>query len=296
MSKAGDWAGIEEFVAVARAKSFTGAARTLGCSSAHVSREINQLEDRLQQRLLFRTTRSLSLTDAGERFLLHCRQLLEARQEAFAAMSEDAAEVSGSARVTASISYGEKYVAPAVQSLLAAHPKLRVELLLSNDIVDLVDRGIDLAIRAGELTDSGLVSMRIGAVSLRLVASPNYLDRHGAPESLEQLTEHNCVFVTRQPWTFTREGKAWTYRPAGTFNSNSSFAVLGAVLAGLGIGQTQGFHAAEHLKTGRLVELLPQHRPPSATVWAVYPQRRHLPQAVRLLVSHLQQELQAVPV
>jgi DNA-binding transcriptional LysR family regulator len=280
------WAGIEEFYTVARARSFTQAARRLGLSASQVSREVARLEDRLGQRLLYRSTRRVSLTEAGERFLVRCRHLLEERDDALTAMLDESPQLQGHLRMTCS----ERFVVPMMNRFLLRHQGLSIEVVLTNGFVDLGDHAIDLAVSFGPQRDSRLVSIRLGARSRHLCGAPSYLGARGSPVSLDDLSQHDCVCGIDDVWSFTREGRPYEHRPNGRFGCNSGYAVIDAALCGLGLCQLPDFYVEEHLRSGALVELLAEHRPASEDVWAVYPHRRHLPAKVRAAVEHLQQE------
>lgn len=281
-----NWAGIEEFYTVARARSFTQAARRLGLSASQVSREVARLEDRLGQRLLYRSTRRVSLTEAGERFLVRCRHLLEERDDALAAMLDESPQLQGHLRMTCS----ERFVVPMMNRFLLRHPGLSIEVILTNGFVDFGDHAIDLAVTFGPQRDSRLVGTRLGDRSRHLCAAPPYLEAHGSPASLDDLPQHDCVCGIDDVWSFTRDGQPYEHQPRGRFGCNSGYAVIDAALSGLGLCQLPDFYVEEHLRSGALVELLSQHRPPPEDVWAVYPHRRHAPSKVRLAVEHLQRE------
>ncbi len=283
-----NWAGIEEFYVVAHARSFTQAAQRLGLSTSQVSREVAQLEDRLGQRLLYRSTRHVSLTEAGEQFFVRCRRLLEDRDETLAAMLHESAQLQGHLRMTCS----ERFVVPMINRFMLQHPRLNVDVLLANEMMDLVDHGIDLAVRFGHLSDSRLVSVRLGSRTRYLCAAPAYLQAHGAPGSLDDLSQHDCVCGMEEVWSFTRDSRPYEHRPNGRFRCNSGYAVVEAALRGLGLCQLPDFYVEPHLRSGNMMEFLAEHRPVDEAVWAVYPHRRHVPLKVRLAIEHLQQEFQ----
>ncbi|VCU68050.1 HTH-type transcriptional regulator DmlR [Pigmentiphaga humi] len=283
------WAGIEEFYTVAQGRSFTQAARRLGLSASQVSREVARLEDRLGQRLLYRSTRRVSLTEAGERFFVRCRQLLEDRDEALAAILDESALLQGTLRMTCS----ERFIVPMINRFMLSHPQLKVDVLLWNEHLDLVDEGMDLAIRFGQLSDSRLVASRLGSRTRYLCAAPAYIEARGAPRTLEELDSHDSICGADEFWHFTLAGQPCAYRPSGRFRCNSGYAVIDAVRLGLGLCQLPDFYVEEHLRAGTLVELLAAHRPQEEAVWAVYPHRRHVPRKVRLAVEHLQREFEA---
>jgi DNA-binding transcriptional LysR family regulator len=282
------WDGIDEFVAVAEAESFSRAAARLNLSTSGVSREVARLEDRLATRLLYRTTRKVSLTDAGRLFLARCRVLIQERDEAMRLVGEDEGELKGQLRMTCSSAYGERYVVPAVNAFALAHPRLSLHIELDDSVRDLVADGFDLAIRFGRLGDSRLIARRLASRTRRLCAAPAYLDKAGAPTTLAAIADHACVIGATDAWTFNDAGQEVTIRPRGRWRCNSGQAVLDAALAGLGLCQLPNFYVDGPITAGVLVPLLENLRPEDEGVWAVYPHLRHLPTKVRLLVEHLE--------
>lgn len=285
------WDGIDEFVATAEAESFSQAARRLGLSTSGVSREVARLEERLQTRLLYRTTRRVSLTDAGRAFLARCRDLIQDRDEALAAVGEEDGEVKGLLRMTCSSAYGERYVVPAVNAFALAHPKLSLHIELDDTVRDIVSEGFDLAIRFGRLTDSRLIAKRLASRTRRLCASPDYLARAGTPTTIADLEAHAGVLGAADAWPFREGEREIAFKPQGRFRCNSGQAVLDATLQGLGICQLPNFYVDPAIIEGRLVALLEDNTPADEGVWAVYPHLRLLPAKVRLLVEHLEREL-----
>lgn len=289
------WEGLDEFVAVAETGQFTAAAERLGVSSSHVSRQVARLEERLQTRLLYRNTRKVTLSEAGQTFLQHCRRLQDAREEALRAVSDLSAEPKGLLRMTCAVAYGERFVVPLVNEFMAQFPQLRVEIELSNRQLDLFHEGFDLAIRLGRLSDSRLVATRLAPRVMYLCATPDYLARHGSPQSVAELTQHNCLVGSSDQWSFLEEGRETQHRVQGNWRCNSGQAVLDAALRGFGLCQLPDYYVLEHLRSGRLVSLLEAHQPPNTGVWALYPQQRHLSPKVRQLVDHLKEGLQHLP-
>lgn len=284
----GSWDGIDSFIAVCETESFSAAAARLGVSTSHISREVARLEDRLQVRLLYRTTRRVSVTDAGRAFLERCRRLVEEREEAFAAVSESDGAPRGHLRLTCSIAYGERFIVPLVNRFLLDHPQLSVSIDLTNRVVDLVGEGFDLAVRTGtSLNDSRLIAVRLTSRRRHLCAAPAYLDRRGVPAALADLPAHTCLMGTAEIWQFAAEGRTLEFRPSGNWRCNSGFAVLDAARQGLGLCQLPDFYVESDLAAGTLVSLLEQHRPADEGIWAVYPHRRHLSPKVSLLVDYL---------
>ncbi len=285
-----DWDGIEEFVAVATTGSFQRAAAMLRLSTSHVSRAVQRLEARIGLPLLLRTTRKVSLTETGRHLIDPFRRLIHDRDEALAAASGPATP-SGELRVTCSVGIGERFIAPVVRSFALEFPQLEITLDLSNRLVDLVAEGYDLAIRTGNLSDSSLVGTRIGSRRLLCCASPAYLAERGNPDILADLAGHDCLVGTAQAWHFFIDGTDVVYQPRPRWRCNSGSAVAGAAIAGLGICQLPAFYVEAAIARGELATILEPIRRKDEPIWAVHPQRRHVPAKVRLLTERLRQEL-----
>ena len=287
----GQWDGLDEFVCVAELGHFSSAADKLGVSSSHVSRQIARLEDRLQTRLLYRSTRRVSLTEAGKTFLQHCQRLQDAREEAIQAIGDLGGEPKGLLRMTCAVAYGEDFVMPLVNRFMQQHPQLRIETTLTNQTLDLLHGSYDLAIRLGRLQDSSMVATRLAPRRMYLCASPAYLEHHGAPHSLSELPRHNCLIGSSDHWDFQQNDREIAIRVHGNWRCNSGKAVLDAALLGFGLCQLPDYYVREHLHGGTLRSLLEQHQPPHTAVWALYPQQRHLSPKVRQLIEHLRDGL-----
>lgn len=285
------WEGLDEFVAVAECASFAKAAERLRVSSSHISRQVAQLEDRLQARLLYRTTRKVSLTEAGHTFLSRCQRLIDEREEAFSALSDLQTTPTGLLRMTAAVTYGERFIVPLVNQFMAQYPKLAVEIELTNRTLDLVQEGFDLGIRLGRLSDSSLVATRLAPRHMYLCASPEYVARYGRPHSLSELSRHNCLIGTSDTWLFQQDGREHPFKPQGNWRCNNGQAVLDATLRGFGLSQLPDYYVESALNNGQLVALLENHQPPASAVWAIYPQRKLLSAKVRLLVQALKEGL-----
>ncbi|SDF26590.1 LysR substrate-binding domain-containing protein [Phytopseudomonas seleniipraecipitans] len=285
------WEGLDEFVAVAECGQFTAAAERLGLSSSQVSRQIARLEERLHTRLFYRTTRKVALTEAGQTFLQHCQRLQDAREEALNAIGDLASEPKGLLRMTCAVAYGERFIVPLVTAFAARHPRLSVDIELSNRTLDLVQDGFDIAIRLGRLQDSRMLATRLAPRRMYLCASPDYLQRYGRPHSLSELARHNCLVGSSDTWTFQLDGREASQRIQGNWRCNSGQAVLDAALGGLGLCQLPDYYVLEHLRSGALVSLLDNHQPPNTAVWALYPQQRHLSPKVRQLIDALRDGL-----
>ncbi len=285
------WDGINEFVCVIETESFTDAAKRLEVSVAHISRQVNQLEDRLGAKLLYRTTRKLRLTEVGEVYYQHARKILDDIQAAERAVMEMEGKPTGKLRITAPVYYGEYFLAPLVNDFLLQYPQLDLELKLTNETVDLVKEGYDLAIRLGTLDSSSLMCRKLARRTQYLCASPAYLATHGTPQTLADLANHRCLGGSLDHWRFLENGKLRNWRVGSAWSCNSGLALKDAALKGLGIAQLPDYYVQVALAQGSLVSLLESHRLPDDGVWVVYPQNRHLSPKVRLLVDFLVTQL-----
>nr|WP_321272753.1 LysR family transcriptional regulator [uncultured Tolumonas sp.] len=285
------WDGINEFVCVVETESFTAAAKRLEVSVAHISRQVNQLEDRLGAKLLYRTTRKLRLTEVGEVYYQHARKILDDMQAAERAVMEMEGKPTGKLRITAPVYYGEYFLAPLVNDFLLHYPQLDLELKLTNETVDLVKEGYDLAIRLGTLDSSSLMCRKLARRTQYLCASPAYLAAHGTPQTLADLANHRCLGGSLDHWRFLENGKLRNWRVGSAWSCNSGLALKDAALKGLGIVQLPDYYVQAALAQGSLVSLLESHRLPDDGVWVVYPQNRHLSPKVRLLVDFLVAQL-----
>lgn len=285
------WDGLNEFINVVETESFTAAAKRLNVSVAHVSRQVNQLEDRLGTKLIHRTTRKLRLTEVGEVYYQHARKVLDELQEADRAVMEMEGKPTGKLRITAPVYYGEYFIAPLVNDFLLQYPQLDLELKLTNDTVDLVKDGYDLAIRLGTLDSSSLMCRKLGRRTQYLCASPTYLTERGIPQTLADLSNHRCLGGSLDHWRFIENGKLRNWKIGAGWSCNSGLALRDAALKGLGIVQLPDYYVHEALNNGSLVSLLEQYRLPDDGVWVLYPQNRHLSPKVRLLVDYLVENL-----
>jgi DNA-binding transcriptional LysR family regulator len=280
---------IPVFVAVVENGGFTAAARTLGISKSAVSKRINQLEAHLGVRLLHRTTRKLSLTEAGERYFEHAIQALAAANQAEDAVAELQGEPQGQLRICSPMSFGRLHVAPLIPKLFKRYPKLQIDLVMDDRKVDLVAGGFDVAIRAGNLPDSTLIARKLAPVRQVLCASPDYLDRYDRPGTPAELSGHNCVLYSystdADKWTLIGEGGPETVTVSGSYKVNNSEALLEALREGVGIGRLPTFVAGPDLKAGRLVKLFESYRIPEFTLYAVFPEREYLPAKLRVFLD-----------
>ncbi|UYM17108.1 LysR family transcriptional regulator [Endozoicomonas euniceicola] len=287
-----NWEGIREFVAVTETESFTLASKRLGLSIAQVSRQVSALEQRLATKLFYRSTRRVTVTEAGQLFYNHCRPLLDGLDEAEAVLTSLQTHPRGSIKVTAPVTFGEKYIAPVVNAYCYEFPDINVELNLTNLRVDLIENGIDLAIRLGQLDSSNMIARQLGVRSQHLCASPEYLKQFGSPETLNDLEGHNCLMGRTDYWRFEENNQTRNLKVTGSLRCNSGNALLDAALKALGLVQLPNHYVAPAIQSGELVELLADYQPPAEGIWVLYPHNRHLSTKVSLLIERINQKLQ----
>jgi len=283
--------GMRAFVAVAKAGSFTTAGQRLGRSTALVSKYVGQLEERLQVRLLERTTRSLRLTEVGEAYLARAEELLELFDDLESSLENAQAAPSGHLVVSAPVTFGETYIASFVSKFVCKFPDVSVDLRLTDRFVSLVDEGIDLAIRITELPDSALIARRLCPAGIVCCAAPAYLERAGRPKVPTDLQDHECIIDRnlRSPnaWPFIVEGKRSLVSVDGRVFVNSARAARAVVLEGAGIGLIPRYAIGEDLRSGRLVPLLEDFEALNLSVYAIYQHRAHLAAKTRAFVDFL---------
>lgn len=283
---------MASFVAVVEAGSFVAAAEATSLSKAAVSRHVADLEKRLGARLLHRTTRRLSLTDDGQAFFARAKELLAATEEAEAEISSRSGEASGLLRINAPLSFGVLHLAPLWGRFTREHPKVSLEIDLSDRVVDLVDEGYDLAVRITNLPSSQLVSRQLATTRMVLCASPAYLASHGRPTHPADLARHEVISYTywsgRDEWSFKDpDGNTAAVRISARLHANNGDTCRAAALAGQGIILQPDFIVGEDLHRGTLVELLPSWHAGSIGIHAVYPSRKFLPAKTRRMVDLL---------
>jgi DNA-binding transcriptional LysR family regulator len=288
---------IGTFVRIAEIGSLSAAARATGRSLPAVSRSLAQLEDHLGVRLLHRTTRRTHLTEAGQRYLERCKRLLAELDEANASVSDLERSLVGPITMTAPILFGQMHVAPVVTEFLAEHTGASVNLILTDRLENIVEEGIDLAVRIGNLPDSGLVARRLATVRRVVCASAEYLKRRGIPRTPTDLSPHNCLqFSALSPtpyWEFYVSGKARQFRVQGTLSSNHGAAMIDAARRGLGIVVALSYQVQELVARGELRVLLERFEPPSIPVHVLFPSGRLQPVRVRTLADLLVDRLRA---
>lgn len=286
------WTEIELFVQVAELGSLSRAAESLGLSNAAASRHLAALEERLAARLVQRNTRRLFLTDVGDAFYRRCKPLLGELREAESAVNEAVLKPTGLLRVTASLSFSMIVIAPLLPAFTERYPDLRVEIVVSNRYTDLLESGIDVAIRTREFeVDSAITVRRLAETKRVLAASPQYLQRHGAPRTPDELANHRLLIYNLahhpEQLRFTRNGAVTSVPVQGLLESNDGQVLRAAALKHLGVLVQPMYIVHEDVVAGRLVPVLRDWELPRLTINVAYPTRRHLPAKVRCFVDFL---------
>ena len=285
--------GMRVFARVVETGNFSAAARQLGVAPSSISRQIGDLEDELGARLFQRTTRKLSLTEAGELYYGRARQILVDVDEANIAVSQISGAPSGILRLTAAAGIGRMHIAPALPDFHEKFPAVNIGLSLSDRVIDLVEEGFDLAIRVGRQRDSSLVARKIKSSRRVVCASPAYLDKMGAPLIPAELEGHNCLTFRAQPgsnvWTFRGADGKFEVQASGSLFADSAAALPSAAAAGLGVILAPSWLIECDLAEGRLKEVLPDYQvvPDAMPIYAIYLQQRHLAPKVRAFIDFL---------
>lgn len=283
--------GMAVFAAVVQANGFAAAGERLGLSRSAVSKHIARLEKQLGARLLQRTTRRISLTEAGSALYPRAAAIVGAAAEAEIEVGRLHEKPRGTLRLSAPMSFGQRHLGPLVADFLAAHDEIRIEMMLDDGFVDLLEGGFDCAIRIGQLADSSLAAKRLAPARRVVCAAPAYLDRRGRPQTLDDLRQHNCLnyihSASRAGWPFAAGKKLRPLPVAGNLESNNGDVLRAAALAGLGLVLLPTFIVGDDLAGGALEAVLADHRTWDASIFAVWPSRRQTPPKVRAFVDFL---------
>ena len=285
---------IESFVAVSTKGSLTAAAHAEGVAPAVIGRRIDALEARLGVKLLVRTTRRITLTHEGSAFLEDCQRLLADLASAEASVTEGGVKASGHLRITAPAGFGRRHVAPLVPVFMRWHPDVSLSLNLSDRVVDIVNEGVDCAIRVGDMPDSSLVSVRLADNRRLCVATPEYLARAGLPAAPMDLMKHQCLTLSSDAsqtrgWAFTVNGEVTHLRPSGRLDCSDGQVLHEWCLGGLGIAWRSTWEVENDVASGRLQVVLEDFAAPPNGVYAVFPSAKHLPLRVRLWIDFIKQ-------
>jgi DNA-binding transcriptional LysR family regulator len=290
---------MEIFVRIVETGSFSAVAREMAMSQPTISKQIGALERSLNTRLLNRTTRSLSLTEAGAAYYERCRKIIDQIQAAETSLGAVEGALAGTLSVNSSVAFGQMFLTQLVLDFQKLHSELAVILTLNDRYIDLVEEGIDVAIRFGRLMDSGLVARRVASSPVALVAAPEYVAEHGVPSHPSELTRHSCLHYTYlstgNEWVFPSPRGEVRVRISGTFRSNNGYALRDAMLGGHGIAIMPLVFVQRELEDGRAIALLPEFTNNALPVNAVYPAGRYVPDKLRAFVDFVQTRLPTIP-
>ncbi len=279
--------GYIEFMAVAETESFTAAAKKLAISTSHVSRQVSRLEKQLGIRLFARTTRRVSLTEAGIEYYKSCKDVLVGLEEANARARGEHSELTGHIRISAAGDFAETVVAEILVEFLQLHPGLTIDMEFNTRVVNIVDEGFDFAIRYGQLRESNLVARKLIDRRLVAAASQSYVDKFGMPEMPEDLKKHNCIITNANRWVFESVENIHEIKVQGNWRANSARAALAAAKAGQGIIYMPDTSFGSLLRDGDLVSILNDYSHRKMPTWIVYPDRRFLTYRARKAVDFM---------
>lgn len=281
--------GITEFVAVADCLSFTKAAKELNVSAAHVSRKIHFLESKLKVKLFYRSTRKVSLTTEGSLFYKHASQLVTNLENAENEIFNLNNTPKGLIKITAPVTLGEEYILPMLNNFIKENFDMQSKAYLTNNNIDIISEGYDLAIRIGKLPDSNLIAIKIGSRANYVCASPNYLKKFGHPVHFQDIKKHQCLQsnVNLNYWLFYENRQEQKVKLHSHIIYNSGKAILDAAIKGLGLCRLPSYYLNEYIHKHKLIRVLKQYETPSETIWALYPNRTNLPIKVSKFVSYL---------
>jgi DNA-binding transcriptional LysR family regulator len=291
---------METFVRVVETGSFSAVAREGQTTQSAISKQVQALESQLGAKLLVRSTRSHSLTEAGQLYYERCRQMLDSLEEARIEVHRAEHEISGVLRIAAPVAFGRLHIVPRLPGFYARYPRIRIDLQLDDGFVDLVSSGIDVAFRVGELKDSRLIARRIGTAHRGTLAAPSYLAQHGEPQHPEDLLEHQCLvytgLVNLNEWIYKEEGKPdIAVRVGGNFRSNSSEAIRQAVCEGLGISYSTLWVYGDDIRAGRIKPILTSYRLPSLPLNVVFQPSRRPSLKVKHFVDYFEEAFSKDP-
>lgn len=290
--------GMLLFTRVVEGKSFKAAAEALDLSPSAVSKQVSRLEDRLGARLLNRTTRRLGLTEVGRVYYEHCTRILSDIEEAERAVSESLARARGMLRVSMPTSFGQAKIAPLLPGFLERYPEVRLSIWAHDRDVDLIQEGFDVLIRVASLRDSAMIARRLTTNRRVVAATPEYFQRHGVPQTPDDLVHHNCLiniaYAPHRTWNFrsAETGRQYTVQVNGNLQFNIPQPLRQAVLAGLGIVLLPAYVLEDDLSTGRLQGVLQNYISEDPDVYLIYPHARHLSPKVRVFVDYLVEQFQ----
>ncbi|EOX4462588.1 LysR family transcriptional regulator [Vibrio alginolyticus] len=285
------------FSALLKHKSFTAAAKSLGVSVSHVSKQLSQLEVSLGIKLVQRTTRSFTPTEAGKTFFHHCEQVVQAVSSATLEMETQRDEVAGLVRLGLSQSFGTLHIIPAIQELRELYPQLQVEVHLFDYKVDMLAEGLDLWVTNNEHLPEGYIAQRLTDCQFVVAASPDYLLKHDTPTEPDDLSAHNCLIYRSWErdytgWAFTKDQQELNVKVSGNYSVDLAEAVRDAAIAGWGIAYLATYLLGDEFRTGKLIQLLPDWKASqSMPFYAVYPSRQHMPKKISAVINFIKQKI-----
>lgn len=288
------WDGIEEFVQVVDCGSFTAAAERLGQSTSQVSKLLARLEQRLGVTLLNRTTRRLTLTDAGEHFYQHCKQTIDGFEAGERALASLQSAPRGHLKINIAGSFQERFLVPILADFSRLYPELEISVQFSDRRIDLIDAGFDVTICPGELEDSSMVARKLADNFLYLVAHPGYLAAHGTPQSVDELKQHNLLAGSENLWTLGNGQQTVQLRAQGNWHSDNGTAQLAAARCSVGIALLPFFTVLDDIAQGDLIHVLPEWSKHPQPVWIMYPHGRYLSAKVRVFIDYLVEHLSEI--
>jgi len=279
------------FVKVGERLSFVRAAAELGITQSGVSNAIGRLEEQVGTRLLARTTRRVSLTEHGAVFFERCRQALAEIEEAELLLKDARVRPTGHLRIDMPLSFGRLKVLPLLGTFKAQYPDIKLRVTFNNRYINLIEEGVDVSVRLGQLQDSSLIARRLAGSQFCVVGAPRYFAKRSKPKRIDDLAAHDCIAFTSletrlaRPWRFIEKGFQKTFMPEGTMSFSDLAAVCDAAIAGYGLAQLQGYFVDALIAKGALVAVLEKFKPEPEPAWLVYPQTRHVSQKVRVFVD-----------
>lgn len=279
--------GLIEFAAVAETNGFSAAAKQLGCSTSHVSRQVARLEERLGCALLARSTRLVTLTDNGSTYYQQVKDLIVGLDQANDQVNQQQTHLTGTLKVSAAGGFAEHFLAPALMEFAGMYPDLTIELDLNSRLVNLIEDGVDFAIRYGELNDSSLIARKLISRPLMAVASQTYLEKHGEPKSPNQLKHHDCLIANKETWEFNVNGAKELVKVNGRWKSNNANLILDACIKGLGIAYMPRSTFESAIEDDLLTPILEPFWGQGTNSWIVYPNKRFMPLRVRVAIDFL---------
>lgn len=292
------FSAIPIFVAVIESGSFSLASDRLGMTKSAVSKRISSLEDNLGTRLFHRSTRKLTLTESGEEFSDYARNSVYIAQQGITAATLNQGSPKGTLKINAPMTFSRLHLAPHLKEFLDLYPDIKVILSMDDQVVDMIAGAYDVGIRIGELKDSSLIARKLTKCNSVVCASPEYLQQAGTPNTPHDLKDHNCIyyslFQAGVEWTFFKADEKLKVEPTGNFIVNNSDAICEMLLQGLGICQMPTFIVQRYLNTGQLVQILANYDLPDHSIFAVYPERRHMPEKAKVFIDFIEEKLHSV--